>query len=182
MSRYFSPDLKITHGARDRFSTGLNRIPYVTHYHNDGSGRDSYMYNNNGGFCFAYQPTIQGENSKFPTSPQRNAQLYPCLGQKYISYNTNGTGRDTYIAMSHGGFYPSKSFAEYKQTYIDQLRSYEQGVSTQPTRVYLQKRQKRGISQIYGAGNQRSGSGRREVQGVLKKDNLAVCNGFVTNQ
>ena len=36
---------------------------------------------------------------------------------RYIGYNLNGTGRDTYIWNDNGGFYSMKSPAEYKKSF-----------------------------------------------------------------
>ena len=49
--------------------------------------------------------------------------MHPSLSAKKPIYNSNGTGRDGYIAMSNGGFYPQKGVAEYTQTFKEQLRS-----------------------------------------------------------
>ena len=37
----------------------------------------------------------------------------PRIDGKHVSYNLDGSGRDTYIENSNGGFYPGKTIADY---------------------------------------------------------------------
>ena len=60
---------------------------------------------------------------------------------KIANYNLDGTGRDTYIKNSNGGFYPEKETTGLKKTFFDKLRSYERPSTAQ----YLEKRKKRTV-------------------------------------
>jgi hypothetical protein len=71
---------------------------------------------------------------------------------------------------------------------VDQLRTYEKGVSTEPTQVYLQKRLKKGAHSqnpngTYYSNNYSTLSIKNKAElNLMKKDNLMTCNGFITNQ
>jgi hypothetical protein len=39
------------------------------------------------------------------------------ISGKLINYLQDGTGRDSYIFMSNGGFYPQKTAAQYTQNF-----------------------------------------------------------------
>jgi len=39
--------------------------------------------------------------------------IYPKMPSKHVSYNLDGSGRDTYIENNNGGFYPAKTVADY---------------------------------------------------------------------
>ena len=41
--------------------------------------------------------------------------IFPVNGQRRYQYKTDGTGRDTYISLDNGGFYPKTEVAEYKK-------------------------------------------------------------------
>jgi len=61
---------------------------------------------------------------------------------KSINYPKNGTGRDSYIYASNGGFYPSLPVAEYTLNFKDQLRVGH--IKThEPTGEYLERRNMR---------------------------------------
>jgi len=102
----------------------LNRssfmLPFHTGYINNGSGRDSYIYSNNGGFYNAndsYCPDLgtfytRSKSQLSKVSPSRNAP-------KYAPYRIDGTGRDSYISCNNGGFSAAKMVAEYKRNYFD---------------------------------------------------------------
>ena len=90
---------------------------FKSQYVNNGTGRDSYIYNNNGGFNAAYSPAkglSLGTNMYVGKSQAgQRSDIYPRFGGKQINYNHDGTGRDGYISSSNGGFYPPSSVAEY---------------------------------------------------------------------
>ena len=46
------------------------------------------------------------------------------LPAKNVVYNHDGTGRDSYISNTNGGFYPSMPTAAYQQTFVNKLRTY----------------------------------------------------------
>lgn len=97
---------------------------YWLNYARDGTGRDDYIALNNGGINkIGYEPA-----KGISTGPQiyvgKNQcgprfDIYPQLAAKTINYNNNGSGRDSYIAKSNGGFYPSLGVAEYTMNFKD---------------------------------------------------------------
>ena len=81
-------------------------------YGRDGTGRDAYIAGNNGGFYSKYQENarglIYGGDNIYVGNSQAGPRndIFPSIPGKHVSYNTNGTGRDSYIHKSNGGFYP----------------------------------------------------------------------------
>lgn len=89
-------------------SFSFNKHP---NYYPNGSGRDMYIYTNNGGYfekALSYSPSgisyiffkkthqIQILVKYYSISPKTLINL-PSLPLKTIHYNSDGTGRDTYI-------------------------------------------------------------------------------------
>ena len=79
------------------------------HYNSNHGGRDSYIYGDNGGFSIQgfgsheenYPGTMrQGKSYRAPDPSKK----YSPVRSKPIHYHNNGTGRDSYIAMTNGGF------------------------------------------------------------------------------
>jgi hypothetical protein len=73
------------------------------YYGGNGSGRDTYIYNNNGGFCPFKEPTKIEDLGTFYFSKQRPQDSMPSIHSKGVSYVNNGGGRDTYISYCAGG-------------------------------------------------------------------------------
>jgi len=72
-------------------------------YAGNGTGRDTYIYNNNGGFYPEKDAIRVDEIGSFVTSKQRHSSDLPKIHSKSIGYTNNGGGRDTYISSSSGG-------------------------------------------------------------------------------
>ena len=74
-------------------------------YNTDGTGRDSYVSMNNGGFTMTNSPSICAKPSTF-TSPIRKRSIGGGVGSpgRPVHYYQNGSGRDSYISSNHGGF------------------------------------------------------------------------------
>lgn len=71
-------------------------------YYPDGSGRDSYINSNSGGFSrFMPKQLIQGYSS-YPRSPVYNFRDLRKTSWA-IKYKSDGSGRDTYIISNSGG-------------------------------------------------------------------------------
>lgn len=72
----------------------MSRIP-ICFYQNDGSGRDSYISNNNGGFYREYRIiNIKPSYQKI----RRNKRLYnPICFKPIKKYFSDGKGRDVFI-------------------------------------------------------------------------------------
>ena len=66
-------------------------------YNPNGSGRDTYIYVNNGGFTSPKEQNVQPGIGSF-TSPKQSSFKMPTINSKSIHYNNNGSGRDSYIS------------------------------------------------------------------------------------
>ena len=97
------------------------------HYHTNGGGRDTYIFNNNGGFALP-KTTIKypnpGAMDPRLTAAMRQKDKFPHLHSKPINYNQDGTGRDTYIMIGNGGLQRGWAGKEYRNAFKDSLRSY----------------------------------------------------------
>ena len=85
---------------------------YKPMYQADGTGRDTYVGVNNGGF-FAHMQVPMKQNTRGQTMFMGDRQggrtdNSPSIEAKHVSYNYNGSGRDTFIGDNNGGFYPQK--------------------------------------------------------------------------
>jgi len=113
--------------------TGHAMLPYQRQYKTNGTGRDTYIAFDNGGFNAMYQPYKAAEIGTF--GMQKGSSKFfnrtsskPTL--KIVNYNLDGTGRDTYIKNSNGGFFPERQTSGLRKTYFDKLRSYDNRPST----------------------------------------------------
>ena len=97
-------------------------------YPSNGTGRDTYIVGDNGGLYSPYRPASAVTHGSFRTVGSPNNFKLANLGTKRTNYHYNGTGRDSYIGQSNGGFYPSKQTAEFSRHFVNNLRSY-----TRPT-------------------------------------------------
>lgn len=123
--------------------------------------------------------------------------LNPSIAGKNINYHYNGTGRDTYIAESNGGFYPQKEIAAYTTTFKEQLR-VGHFVEREGTAEYMARRNlrmnsftknKRSIDEV---GNDHSPEGDARRKYLIKNiilggsssptDIYKKNNGWITNQ
>ena len=66
------------------------------YYRSDGTGRDSYIVRDNGGFCKMYNPVQWPKVGSF-TQKRRVADNAPLIHAKNMYYYSDGTGRDSYI-------------------------------------------------------------------------------------
>ena len=72
------------------------------HYHADGTGRDTFVGMDNGGFMKPYAPApslpvtsfVQKRKFDFPS---------PVIHSRAVQYHSDGTGRDSYIGFNKGG-------------------------------------------------------------------------------
>ena len=94
----------------------LRMTPKVTVYHSNGSGRDTYINYNNGGFR-----NIGPYHFKIVYNAQYNTTKSSTITPKFPIYKSNGRGRDSYIYTTCGGFYKNEKDKGYEST----LRSYD---------------------------------------------------------
>ena len=64
-------------------------------YKTNGTGRDTYVYNDNGGLCAARQAPNYARGT-FPFRRVANSPA-PAMEGKQMVYKSDGTGRDNYI-------------------------------------------------------------------------------------
>ena len=112
-------------------------------YKQNGGGRDTYIFNDNGGFASMHGPRQQEKSGNFFPTVNRSpdaAKKYTHVQNlsKSIMYNTDGTGRDGYVTCGNGGFTnPHKVVAlDPRVAFKQSLRGYE------PDGDYLNRRKK----------------------------------------
>lgn len=69
---------------------------HTTNYQTNGTGRDTYIVRDNGGFFAMYEPCRQGDIGTFSPKRQYKA-VAPVMTAKAVQYHSDGTGRDSYI-------------------------------------------------------------------------------------
>ncbi|KAL4426906.1 hypothetical protein ABPG74_012906 [Tetrahymena malaccensis] len=79
-------------------------------YKSDGTGRDTYITRNNGGLMSQQMLKDMECKEKKPDfvrirlgSSYGNRKSLPTLGEKFVHYHSDGTGRDSYIGWNNGG-------------------------------------------------------------------------------
>ena len=124
-------------------------------YHVGGSGRDTYIFNDNGGFGAMYRPRDQERPGGFlpvvnksPSAAKRFSNVNQIA--RTIRYKTDGTGRDTYCVNGDGGFTnPVRVVAmDPRQVFQRSLRGYQQddNYAERRQRRVLRKAHKRTVS------------------------------------
>ena len=79
-------------------------------YPTDGSGRDTYVAINNGGFSIMEKQS-PGVKTRFGKVPARGSGSFGSPQARPIHYQVNGTGRDSYIHANDGGL--ATNFGKY---------------------------------------------------------------------
>mmetsp|Transcript_24187 Transcript_24187/g.27404 ORF Transcript_24187/g.27404 Transcript_24187/m.27404 type:complete len:185 (-) Transcript_24187:395-949(-) len=116
----------------------------TTFYASNGSGRDSYIWNNNGGICKTGQSFNPLECGSFRTVQKRYTRdQHPSIHSKSVHYHSDGTGRDSYIGIHSGGFHRPHTAGEYKRTFYNTLRHYERRPTSHNQKDLLTKCQNR---------------------------------------
>lgn len=77
-------------------STYPGKANLLVHYNTNGSGRDTYINRDNGGFCKMHEPVKYPPVGSFVTKRHVNENA-PHIHPKNVYYYSNGTGRDSYI-------------------------------------------------------------------------------------
>ena len=91
-------------------------MPFVHQYQINGQGRDTYISLDNGGNYAMHHADMQVQPGAIYRggSIGKSAIHYQrALPAKNVVYNHDGTGRDSYISSTNGGFYPSMPTAAY---------------------------------------------------------------------
>lgn len=96
-------------------------------YQPNGGGRDTYIYNDNGGFAKMKEPRQQFHPATLidNSNPQKRDK-FPYLHSRPVNYPQDGTGRDTYIINGNGGLQLSPGpKKEFRHAFRDSLRDYQ---------------------------------------------------------
>lgn len=113
--------------------TNFQRSDADLRYHINGGGRDTYIYQDNGGFNAMHNARQQERPSGFlpkvnrsPDAGKRFASAYDQA--KSIRYKVNGSGRDSYCVVGDGGFSnPMRTVAlDPRIAFKQSLRGYGQ--------------------------------------------------------
>ena len=92
-------------------------------YNTDGTGRDTYIGFNNGGNTRMYEPSQAQKGGKFPSHVPGMRVGGGSPGKK-IHYHVDGTGRDSYIHVTDGGFTTKYGYFNDRDAYVSSLRGY----------------------------------------------------------
>lgn len=87
-------------------TTYTGRAADLVHYPTNGTGRDTYIHNYNGGFTLEYKPKQWPQIGSIAGKPHTHAvkpKPSPVIHTKHVYYRANGTGRDSYIETTSGG-------------------------------------------------------------------------------
>lgn len=77
--------------------------PKVPHYQSDGSGRDYFISNANGGLTQGRIENFSQSTFFFRRNPGQNFSPSPRKDAVPFEYRSDGSGRDTYIVANSGG-------------------------------------------------------------------------------
>mmetsp|Transcript_2727 Transcript_2727/g.4640 ORF Transcript_2727/g.4640 Transcript_2727/m.4640 type:complete len:103 (+) Transcript_2727:204-512(+) len=99
----------------------------MRHYVNNGGGRDSYIYMDNGGFTEKQKVVKWPEVGSIQQKPiLQRPKPNPVMEAKTIFYRSDGTGRDQYINTTSGGqFGSTRSNFDYRDQFKHSLRDYK---------------------------------------------------------
>jgi len=102
-------------------------------YQPNGSGRDTYIYNDSGGFNRIKEPRQQFHPGSvalgLPGLDYKKFFLkekHPHIHSKPIQYPEDGSGRDYYIKVNNGGLSQTSKNNEYRMAFKNSLRNYNQ--------------------------------------------------------
>ena len=113
-------------GANTSLTKSFMNMSKTQYYGGDGTGRDTYIYNINGGFCPEKKTAVLAELGSFVVQKSRPKEMLAHIHSKPLGYTNNGGGRDTYISDSAGGLKTIYQPANHKRTFYNGLRQYPQ--------------------------------------------------------
>lgn len=95
--------------------------PKSTYYHDNGTGRDSYIRINNGGMYVNTWAKTEYPSSQFRAKRSVTPHVQNSSG-KVCRYKNNGGGRDAYIYSTMGGFESDGANRSAQSTFYRGLR------------------------------------------------------------
>ena len=97
---------------------------FRVNYFNDGTGRDTFVKVDHGGFFKAYSPVKASPITTFHTK-----RIYvppsPVIKSRGVYYHSDGSGRDNYIEMNSGGLNNCGKMLEYRDAFKASLRQID---------------------------------------------------------
>ena len=99
-------------------------------YQPNGGGRDTYIYNDDGGFNQMKVPRAQFKPGTLLVPDISHAKKFqqsknPYIHSKPIQYPQDGTGRDSYVKITNGGLSSeTRKDREFRQAFKANLRTY----------------------------------------------------------
>ena len=108
---------------------------FRVNYFADGTGRDTFVKNDNGGFFKEFQPV-----PAYPVTAFRARRSYappaPIIKSRGVYYHSDGSGRDSYVCVNAGGLTGLGKVQDYRDTFKSSLR-----VIDRPQTAYVKKGQ-----------------------------------------
>jgi hypothetical protein len=91
-------------------------------YISDGSGRDSYITFESGGFIktIPKSPVFERKSTSFP---RKFSPPFPKIDPRSVYYHSDGSGRDFYITFNNGGLTQAVQFGGKKDIFKESLRN-----------------------------------------------------------
>ncbi len=93
-------------------------------YNTDGTGRDTYIGFNNGGNTAPFMATQAAKSGVFRSPGPKYRQVQGGSPAKKLHYRVDGTGRDSYIHVTDGGFTSKYGNMNDRDAYVASLRGY----------------------------------------------------------
>ena len=120
------PTHSMFQGVNSRIVTTTQVKPnaFRVNYFADGTGRDTFVKNDNGGFYKAYEPVRAVPVTSF-TSKRQYAPPAPVMKSRGVYYHSDGSGRDSYVCVNAGGLTSVGRQTEYRDAFKKSLRTIQ---------------------------------------------------------
>ena len=109
----------------DHFKFYSSLPPIYKQYISDGSGRDSYITLESGGFIKTV-PKGEAFARKASSSPRKFSPPFPRIEPSSVYYHSDGSGRDFYITHNNGGLTSPIQFGGKRDIFKESLRNNNQ--------------------------------------------------------
>ena len=129
------PHAKIFIDGYRKDVTAVTAKPYAfkVHYNANGTGRDTYINRNSGGFFKPYCPTAGPPSGSFQSRGYAVTSPSPVMKPLAVRYHSDGTGRDSYIGCTNGGLSGVFQSGDFKKNFVDSLRKSTECLRTSGT-------------------------------------------------
>ena len=102
--------------------TQVKPSAFRVNYFSDGTGRDTFVKGDNGGFFKAYHPVPASPVTTFYTKKEYTPPA-PVIKSRGVFYHSDGTGRDSYVCVNAGGLTGLGKVERYTDTFKSSLRT-----------------------------------------------------------